>query len=1135
MLSVENIHGKINQQYQQQKGEVLSQLNFTSRNNSPMLPKSSKQESDRASETNSSNNTNQPNFNQVTIVNCDVEGDQKVIKIEALQMSSSKVLLCVLSSIMTCLVFALFLRNSLRIRLKCLYNKCLVYDATHFLITNFDNSQEVVKRIQHQDKTKILFINRHMKYQYFEDDSKKAFYPVYYHQIEKQTLRDIKGIHSQGLTTQKVEAHLQKYGNCEIHIPIPTIFEYLAETLTNIFFIFQYLTVLLWVLEGYLLFAVVMIVSSVIITLINYFLLRLSLDKLKKFAKIDLRVRVIRNGVDQEIKCNDLLPGDIFFYKNDMSLPCDSMLLSGDVLVNESSLTGESLPIPKISIDQNDQQDDFFHIENMKNHILYEGTKVIQIKGQEVKGMVLRTGYASFRGSIFRAMLYPKQISFNFYRNGIYFMLILIAIGIIIYFIELKFIIDTGIATTLIIYRFFDTATWMIPPALPIFFSVCQTVSLLRMGTKKILATDPAKVVVAGDVSIMCFDKTGTLTKDSMETYGYSDHNCNKIKQSLEYESEKEKLLHKFFGSCHGVYLVNGKNLGDELDVRMLEFSQYHILPGESKDFKFQVQRNSDNSLLTIFKVWEFESSLQRMTVVIKDEQAQKLYGIVKGSPEKIYDLCDKSSINEENFKKLLNEMTNKGLRVIAFGYKEIQDKESHRDAIEQNIQFLGIFVLENKLKVDTADVIKRLQNGNILCKVISGDNLLTTIQCAKEANILPSDASRVLVCNSINDCYVQSTLEKKDPLQLLESNEEVKRFKIGITGKFLEELQNIFCKKFGDQEQKILQNLLIQSVVFSRCKPKQKAELVYLFQTVLNEKVGMIGDGANDCSAIKQADIGISFATTDASYSSPFSYSETSLDCVIKILAEGRCTLSSMIECYRYYLTVSFHKFTLACILILELSYMSSIQVIFINYFVSIPYLIMLSLSKPLEDLTPYKSISNMLDIENFFSVFGQIVLSVGQFLAHYFHLRSQSWYVQITHVADTSKFFTEGQAVTVLFLSVTFAFVVSIVAYYISYPTKQRIYQNKILFVTTLAVYIYMFFLYLLPSKSGEKFFGLDHQTVSNTHFMGMQLIIALCFGFGTILYEECIVKRYLGPHRKSLNALRKTNSLTYQNEKN
>ncbi|KAL4468757.1 hypothetical protein ABPG74_005260 [Tetrahymena malaccensis] len=1069
----------------------------------------------------------QSDFNQIFIENCDVEGDQKVIKIEAIKISTSKIILSTLLSIITGTIFALVLRNSLRIRLKSIYNKSDIAQATHFLITNFDGSQDIVKKINSENKNNFLFVNRHMKYRYFDDGNKKAFYPVYYHQIEKQTLREINQIHCQGLNNHKVEAHLKKYGNCQIQVPIPTLFEYLVDVLTKIFYIFQYISVLFWVLEGFLQFAIVMICVSVVITLINYYLLRLSMNKLKKFAKIDLKLRVIRNGQDQTINSVDLLPGDLFYYQNNMQLPCDSLLLSGDVLVNESSLTGESIPVPKISIQQNEQQDEFFNIETMKNNVLFEGTRVIQIKGEQIYGIALRTGYASFRGSMFRAMLYPKEIEFNFYRNGIYFILVLICLAMIAYLIELYFVIQVNLPTVLIIYRIFDVLTWIIPPALPIFFSICQTISLLRLGKKQILATDPAKVVVAGDVSIMCFDKTGTLTKDSMEIYGYCDYLCNQIKQKLAFESEKEKLLHKFFGSCHGVYLVNGENLGDELDIRMLEFSQYKILPEESKDFKFKVQRQSDNSLLTIYKVWEFESSLQRMTVIMNDEQTQKMYGIVKGSPEKIFDMCNKNSIDQNNYKKMLNELTNKGLRVIAFGYREINNKDSIRSEVEQDIQFLGLFVLENKLKVDTSEVILRLQNGSIQCKVISGDNLLTTIQCAKEANILADEPQYILVCNQMSDCYIQSSQEKiEDPLGLIAS-QEIQKYSLGITGKFLEDVLNSFENRTGQVEKQTLKNLLTATTVFSRCKPKQKAEIIYLLQTILNEKVGMIGDGANDCSAIKQADIGISFTKTDASYSSPFSYSESSLECVIKVLAEGRCTLSNMIEVFKNYLTMNMLKFVGASILILELSHLSNFQITFQNYLQIVPFFLMLSLCKPLNDLTPYRQITNMMGIENFFSVIGLIIISSGQILTSYFYLRSQSWYIQNTEIPTNDQFIQHGQAIGIIFLSTTLAFDFILFSLYLSYPIKQRIYQNYILFAALSTIFIYMFFVYLLPEQSGQSFLDLDKEAVSHNKFMGIQLIIALCFGFGMILYEDFIVKRYLGPCKKSPSTLKKTSS--------
>lgn len=73
----------------------------------------------------------------------------------------------------------------------------------------------------------------------------------------------------------------------------------------------------------------------------------------------------------------------------------------------------------------------------------------------------------------------------------------------------------------------------MIPPALPIFFSICQTISLIRLSRKNVIGTDPAKLVVASEVSVMCFDKTGTITTDNIEVSGFTDSECKELLTSF--------------------------------------------------------------------------------------------------------------------------------------------------------------------------------------------------------------------------------------------------------------------------------------------------------------------------------------------------------------------------------------------------------------------------------------------------------------------------------------------------------------------------------------------------------------------------------------------------------------------------
>jgi cation-transporting ATPase 13A2 len=85
--------------------------------------------------------------------------------------------------------------------------------------------------------------------------------------------------------------------------------------------------------------------------------------------------------------------------------------------------------------------------------------------------------------------------------------------------------IDDKITTLLIVLRLADAVTWILPPAMPIFFSICQTVALIRIRKENILAVNPEKMAVAGKVTHMCFDKTGTLTTLGISVHGYIEVN----------------------------------------------------------------------------------------------------------------------------------------------------------------------------------------------------------------------------------------------------------------------------------------------------------------------------------------------------------------------------------------------------------------------------------------------------------------------------------------------------------------------------------------------------------------------------------------------------------------------------------
>lgn len=168
--------------------------------------------------------------------------------------------------------------------------------------------------------------------------------------------------------------------------------------------------------------------------------------------------------------------------------------------------------------------------------------------------------------------------------------------------------------------------------------------------------------------------------------------------------------------------------------------------------------------------MFEFDSQVARMSVVVRDVKSKKTFSFLKGAPEKVKELCDPSTI-PEIFNEKLNKLSLKGFRVLGMAYREIDESQVDfttmtRAETESNIRFLGFLILENNLKDDTAEVIERLRAANINCKIISGDNPLTTLQTATECNIMRGS-------QRINLLKLTTSGEKKLILQRIE-NEKI-------------------------------------------------------------------------------------------------------------------------------------------------------------------------------------------------------------------------------------------------------------------------------------------------------------------------------------------------------------------------
>jgi cation-transporting P-type ATPase 13A2 len=233
----------------------------------------------------------------------------------------------------------------------------------------------------------------------------------------------------------------------------------------------------------------------------------------------------VMNWKGRSILSSELVPGDVYEVSDPSltQIPCDSLLLAGDCIINESMLTGESVPVSKTpATDENlallDLSATSVHPDVAKN-FLYCGTKIIRAKRPQDDGddeaaalaVVVRTGFNTTKGALVRSMLFPKPSGFKFYRDSFRYITVVAGIALLGFIASFVNFVRLGVsfhvilsiiilltsyfqlAWHLIIVRALDLITIVVPPALPATLSIGTNFALSRLKKKQIFCISPQR------------------------------------------------------------------------------------------------------------------------------------------------------------------------------------------------------------------------------------------------------------------------------------------------------------------------------------------------------------------------------------------------------------------------------------------------------------------------------------------------------------------------------------------------------------------------------------------------------------------------------------------------------------------
>ncbi|XP_029971681.1 probable cation-transporting ATPase 13A3 isoform X2 [Salarias fasciatus] len=971
--------------------------------------------------------------------------------------------------------------------------------------------------------------------------------------------------HSSGLSKALQDFRRLFFGENEIAVRVPSLFKLLIKEVLNPFYIFQLFSVILWSTEEYYYYASAIVFMSVISIATSLYTIKKQYVMLHDMvaAHSVVRVSVCRGSDDiEEAMSTELVPGDVITVPaNGMIMPCDAVLVQGTCIVNESMLTGESVPVTKTSLPcAGEEAAAEYSPDEHKRHTLFCGTVVLQTRfytGEAVKAVVVRTGFCTEKGQLVRSILYPKPTDFRLYRDAYLFLLCLVGVAMIGFIYTIALSIMNKVDAKTIVTESLDIITITIPPALPAAMTAGIVYAQRRLKKVGIFCISPQRINMCGQLNLVCFDKTGTLTEDGLDLWGIHMAEDGSF-SSPESEASKRSLVNTTFvacmAACHSLTTIDGQLSGDPLDLKMFgatgwtleepteEETALHnpIMPTVVRPPKHSSPQTTQNDALPqnvsseigIVRQFPFSSALQRMSVVVRRLGQKHMDAFLKGAPEVVAGLCKQHTV-PQSFTQTLETYTRQGFRVIALAHRQLESKLSwhrvqslSRELIETNMEFLGLVIMQNKIKEQTASVLCELHRADIRTLMVTGDNMLTAISVARDCGMIRPH-ERVIIADaapptdsqpaSITWNYTESAAQPGGN-ETVEINVDDGTYHFAVNGKAFAVITEHFPQ--------LVHKLVLRASVFARMAPDQKTQLVEVLQS-LDYTVGMCGDGANDCGALKRAHSGISLSELEASVAAPFTSSASNISCVPNLIREGRAALITSFCVFKFMALASIIQYMSVLFLYSILSNLGDFQFLFIDIAIILITVFTMSLNPAWKELVLRRPPSSLISGPLLFSVLTQIFTCLAFQALAFFLVQQQGWYETWTPQSDACNVsrWSDSHSVnetgshdhknirnyenTSLFYVSCFQYLAVVIVFSKGKPFRQPSYKNWPFMLSCVALYSFLLVILLHPVPAIDGF--LEIVCIPHDWRVTLVLIIlgnaAVCLTFEILILDNIL----------------------------